>query len=95
MSDVPKIGDHLSANNCEMMYEMIQEHQRKFPHTPYIISFTLILMNAGIRYTPLECQEGEWTGIIADVGKATDGEYRCPNGHIVHKGLPLKLAWLT
>lgn len=93
---VPAIGDFLTTKDCEELYEAVQAHQKNFPETPEILSFTLIMMNYGNKFTPVMCQEQEWSGTIADVSKLFVGkDPKCPNGHTLEKGLPLRLAWLS
>ena len=95
MDRVPEHGQFLGTEDAEELYEAIQQHQRNFPDTPEIVSFTLVLLNYGKRFTPVQCIEQEWEGIISDVPRGDGKEDpKCPNGHAINKGEPLKLAWL-
>lgn len=94
MDRVPRIGEFIGTQDVEVIYEAVAQRRKNFPDEPEIISLTLVLMNIGDRYTPVECQEGEWVDVKMNVPPFKD-QPRCPNGHTLTKGLPLKLAWLS
>lgn len=91
---IPEIGDFLDVSEIEIIYAAVAQRRKNFPDEPEILALSLVLMNIGNRYTPVVCQEGEWEGVIQDVPKG-EGKPKCPNGHELTKGLPLKLAWLA
>ena len=96
MDDLPEHGQFLSADHIEMIYEAIEERQKNFPTEPRPVSFALAVQNIGNRFRPLQCVEQEWEGTTYDMSEIQmDGdEPRCPNGHTINKGAPLRLAWL-
>lgn len=93
MERVPKPGDHLSTADVEMIVEAIEQRQKNFPDEPAIMTFTLVLLNIGNRFSPLTCIEEEWTGLKSDL-PPFEGTPKCPNGHPVNKGPALKLVWV-
>lgn len=90
----PQSGEFINSSDTEMIYEAVKQRQTNFLGEPLVLSMSLVLMNIGNRFTPVECLEQEWNGLIIDVEK-TDGDPKCPNGHTLRKGAPLKLAWLS
>lgn len=92
MGRIPKVGDFLHSDDVPVIYEAFEEHQRKFPDSPPVVSLAWVLANVGSRFAPVVCVEGEWTGSILDV-ENTEGDPKCPNGHPVFRGTPLRLSW--
>lgn len=95
LKPAPEIGEFLTADMVEELYYAFKTHQKNFPQTPEILSFHTVLMFYGNKFTPVKCIEEEWTGRIQDIPKTYIGDPKCPNGHPVEKGDPMKLAWLT
>lgn len=92
MVRIPKNGDFLIKDDVAAIYEAYEAHQKKFPLTPPPISLAWVMMNIGNDYAPVECIEQEWEGSIFDVDMRKD-EPRCPNGHALRRGAPLRLSW--
>lgn len=91
---VPKAGDLVTTDDLEYILEAVHERQTNFPDEPAVVSIALVFMNIGSRFTPVECIEGEWSGYLMDVPKRPGEDPRCPNGHPVTKGKPLRIAWV-
>lgn len=93
MKRIPKAGDQFTTDDFDMVLEAYEQRQRNFPNEPASFTFALVLFNIGDRFTPVECIEQEWAGLKKDVPKS-DGVPKCPNGHVLVQGLPLKLGWI-
>lgn len=88
-------NDRISNEDCEIIYEAIQQRQQNFPGEPEVLSLTLVLQNIGMREMRLECANGEWEGLPADVPPQGSQHPQCPNGHDIHKmDNGLGLYWL-
>lgn len=90
---IPKAGDFLTILDVEQIVMAVADRQQKFPGEPVGITMALIMTSIGDRYSPVECQEQEWTALKKDVPKG-EGDPKCPNGHTLVVGPGLKLGWL-
>jgi hypothetical protein len=93
VSRVPKPGDILTSDDFNMIMEAVKTRRENFPEEPAGMSMALVFFNIGDRFAKLECREQEWTGYKSDIPE-TDGDPKCPNGHELMQGPPLKLGWL-
>lgn len=92
MGRVPKVGDTLNTDDFEMIMEAVEQRQKNFDEPP-VLSMALVFGNIGQRFAPVICLEGEWEGVKQDVPKG-EGDPKCPNGHPLRAGPPLKLGWV-
>mgnify|MGYP001183627664 CR=1 FL=1 len=93
MSKVPEAGKPLEVDDVEMILDAVAKRRENFPDEPAGLTFMLVLLNIGDRFAPVTCQEQEWEGYIQDVPKG-EGVPKCPNGHTLVRGNPLKLGWV-
>ena len=91
---VPKPGDKLSIDDCDMIVEAIERRQENFPEEKLGISVAVVLFNIGNRFAPVYCINGEWKGLKKDIPKREGGGVPlCPNGHVMTEGPSLCLGW--
>lgn len=88
---IPKIGELLTNDQIEIIYEAIERRRVNFPGESEMLTLALVLNNIGARYTPIWCEDCGYVGVLNDVGSSL----KCPNEHDLMKGLPLRLGWLT
>lgn len=92
---VPTPGSSLSFEDVEMISEAIVKRTENFPEEPLVMTVALVLSNIGDRFAPVQCINGEWAGIKAQIPRGTGGVPLCPNGHPMTQGDGLLLGWVT
>lgn len=90
----PKAGDALRIDDIEMILEAVEARSKNFPEEPVAVTLTIVMLNIGDRFSPVECVNGEWSSLKKDVPKG-EGLPKCPNGHVLTQGAGLKLGWLA
>lgn len=91
-----KVGEALTIEDIEEILEAVDARQANFPDEPRDMTFMLVMLNIGDRYSEVECVNGEWTGIKKELKRRADGGVPlCPNGHPLLQGPGLKLGWLS
>lgn len=93
MPRVPKAGDTVTMEDFEMILEAVKQRQKNFPDEPASMTFAMIFMGIGDRFTPVTCKELEWEGVKQDIPKGTDTPF-CPNGHRLIMGPKISLGWV-
>lgn len=94
MTEEHRAGKPLSMSDLEMITDAIKKRRENFPEEPKEMTWALVLMNIGDRFTPVECMNGEWRGVKKDVPKGED-EPKCPNGHVLIQGKGgLTIGWV-
>jgi hypothetical protein len=93
--DIPSLGDTLSLDDVDMLFQAFVGHREKHPEMDEGLSFYVALTKFGERFRPVQCIEQEWEGRIQDIPVREDGEVKCPNGHSLHKGQPgIGIGWI-
>ena len=93
MSPTPEAGQPLTIEDLDMILEAVAVRHNNFPNEPMAMTFMLVMFNIGDRFSPVECTNGEWSGLKKDVGRTGDLP-TCPDGHPLTQGPGLKLGWL-
>lgn len=92
----PQPGFPLTIDECEIIYQSLEQRRENFPEEDPHDSFMVVLLNAGDKYTPVTCIGGEWTGLKGDLD-LQDFEAPnvplCPNGHPLTEGFGIALGW--
>lgn len=73
----------LNVENADQIWEMFTERRaRTNGLEDEYMAFMVVLLNYGDHLTIVECTNGEWSGIKADLRSAQpSGIPVCPNGH--------------
>lgn len=92
---MPQAGKHLTIEDVEMLLAAVRKRKENFPTEPEDITWLLVLLNVGDRYTSVTCIEGEWVGKKHEIPK-TEGFPKCPNGHpLTQSSSRLSVGWVT
>jgi len=96
MSDerIPAAGEPISEEDLDNVLEAVRARQVNFPDEPAVLSFGVVLMNIGDRYTKVRCINGEWEGLKLEIPKG-EGIPTCPNDHpLIEAQTRLRLGWI-
>lgn len=91
---MPTVGDSLSMEDMEMIFEAVRDRQKNFPDEPASLSMWLVFQGIGERFRQIVCIEQEWTGLKKDVLYVGD-EPRCPNGHSLTAEAGMTIGWVA
>ena len=94
---MPAAGRALSITDVEEILTAVKTRKANFPNEPEDITWALVLMNIGARYTSVACIEGEWIGKKRDIPKPADGRPpSCPNGHpLIEATNGITIGWVA
>lgn len=90
---MPEAGKPLDIRDVYEIFEAVETRQKNFPGEPMSMTFLLILLNIGDRYSTVVCTQGEWTSIKKEIPKG-EGIPTCPNGHPLTQTDGLTIGWL-
>ena len=93
MSEVPERGSTLRIDDVSDILESLEHRKARFPDEMFSQSLAVVLFNIGDRYTSVQCINGEWSGHKKDLPYG-EGIPKCPNGHVMMEGVPLRLGWV-
>ena len=94
---MPHAGKPLTIEDVEMVLAAVRKRKRNFPTEPDDITWLLILLNIGDRYTSVTCIEGEWIGVKHEIEVPEPGGIpKCPNGHpLTQASTKLTIGWIA
>lgn len=72
----------LSSADVHELFEAFKSRRNLFPAEEELMSFGVVLMNYGDKFTNVRCVNGEWHGVKMDVPK-NPGIPKCPNNHVL------------
>jgi hypothetical protein len=90
---MPEVGKGLSIEDVEMLLNALETRSTNFPEESFDLTFALVMLNIGQRFTSVSCINGEWVGQKKDVPKGDDVP-KCPNGHVLMEGVGIQLGWI-
>lgn len=90
---IPKAGDLFTKEDFDILVKALQKRMENFPEENFVLTLGLVLFNIGDRYAPVTCIEQEWKGLKRDIPPG-EGIPKCPNGHPLIQGNPLRLGWM-
>lgn len=94
MPDIREPGDSITADDVTIIMETFRYRQKNFPGESEDISMRVVLLNVGDGMAPVECVNGEFSGLKRDISM-TGTFPKCPNNHVMLEGKGVKLGWVS
>lgn len=91
---MPEIGEQITLHDIEMIFDLVAERGKKFPDEPGALTFAMVLMNVGDRFSTVQCTEQEWSGTKQEAS-TLEGLPICPNGHPLTYLSEMRLGWIS